>query len=64
MSDKSPGEQFGVQLAGVAAVLVWSAVASFILIKITSALVGLRVPADVEVEGLDLTVHGERGYDL
>lgn len=64
LSDTTAGGQFVIQLTGAAAVLVWSAIASFILIKITSALVGLRVPADVEVEGLDLTVHGERGYDL
>ena len=64
LSEVSVGEQFGVQLTGVVATLVWSAVASFILIKIVSALVGLRVHQDDEVEGLDLTSHGERGYDL
>jgi len=64
LSETTAGDQFVIQLTGSAAVLVWSGVASYILIKITSALVGLRVPPDVEVEGLDLTVHGERGYDL
>ena len=64
LSEVSAGEQFGIQLTGVVATLVWSAVASFILIKIVGALVGLRVHHDDEIEGLDLTTHGERGYDL
>jgi Amt family ammonium transporter len=58
------GSQLGVQFTGVAATLVWSAVASFILVKITQALVGLRVRQDVETQGLDLTTHGETGYNL
>ena len=58
------GSQFGVQVIGVVAVLVWSVVVSYIIIKIVSAMVGLRVGEDDEIEGLDLVSHGERGYDL
>ncbi len=58
------GSQFGVQLTGLIAVLVWSLVASFILVKIVQALVGLRVSDDEELEGLDVTSHGETGYNL
>ena len=58
------GGQFIVQLTGVAATLVWSAVATFVLLKITQALAGLRTSAEVENQGLDLTVHGEKGYNL
>ncbi|HXJ01451.1 MAG TPA: ammonium transporter [Micropepsaceae bacterium] len=58
------GSQFGVQATGVAVAAVWSAVASFILIKLTQALVGLRVGRDVEIQGLDLTTHGEAGYNV
>jgi Amt family ammonium transporter len=54
---------FGVQLTGVLATAVWSAVVSFVIIKIVEALVGLRVDAEQEVEGLDITAHGERGYE-
>jgi len=39
-------------------------VASFVLVKITQALVGLRVRQEVETQGLDLTTHGEAGYNL
>jgi len=58
------GSQFGVQLTGLIAVLVWSLVASFILVKFVQALVGLRVSDDEELEGLDVTTHGETGYNL
>ncbi len=60
----SMGSQFGVQLVGVVAVLVWSVVVSFIIIKVVGAIVGLRVEDEEEIEGLDLVAHGERGYDL
>ena len=56
--------QFGVQFTGVAVALAWSAIASFVLVKITQSLVGLRVRQDVETQGLDLTTHGETGYNL
>ena len=58
------GGQFGIQLVGVLATLVWSAVLTFVIIKVVTALVGLRVEREVEIEGLDVTVHGETGYTL
>ena len=56
--------QFLIQLKAVCLVVVWSAVvacAGFYLVKL---LVGLRVPEEEEREGLDITSHGERAYDL
>jgi Amt family ammonium transporter len=58
------GSQFGVQATGVAATAVWSAVLSFVIIKITQAVVGLRVAQEFETQGLDLTTHGETGYNV
>jgi len=60
----SVSEQLLVQIIGVVAVAVWSAIASIVLIKITQAMVGLRVSEDEELEGLDQTSHGESGYNL
>jgi Amt family ammonium transporter len=62
--DMTIASQFGVQLLGIAAVLVWSVFASYILVKIVQATVGLRVSEDEELEGLDVTSHGETGYNL
>jgi Amt family ammonium transporter len=58
------GGQALVQLLGVVAVLIWSVVVSFVIIKIVQAIVGLRVSAEVEEQGLDINIHGERGYNM
>jgi Amt family ammonium transporter len=47
------------QLWGIAGTVVWSAVGSFVLLKIVDAIVGLRVDEETEVGGLDLALHGE-----
>jgi Amt family ammonium transporter len=51
--------QILVQLYGVVAVAIWSGVVSFILLKVIGLLVPLRVNQQNEIEGLDLTQHGE-----
>jgi Amt family ammonium transporter len=56
-------DQLGVQTIGVVATAVWSAVATVLLVKITEAIVGLRVSRDIETQGLDLTTHGETAYN-
>ncbi len=47
-----------VQIFGVAAVMVWVIVTMTIIFKVIDKLVGLRVPAEVEIEGLDYHEHG------
>jgi ammonium transporter, Amt family len=58
------GKQLVVQLAGVVATLLWSGVLTWLLLKVTGALVGLRVTAEQETEGLDTVLHNESGYNL
>jgi Amt family ammonium transporter len=53
-------EQFIKQCTAVGATVVFTAVATFILLKITDLVVGLRVSEEEEREGLDVTMHGER----
>jgi Amt family ammonium transporter len=50
------------QLIATAITWVVAAVASFILLKLLDATLGLRVPTQEELQGLDLTQHGEEGY--
>jgi len=57
-------QQFGTQVLGVSATIVYDAIASFIILKVIDAVIGLRVTADEETEGLDLVLHDERAYDL
>ena len=52
------------QLAGVAIAWVLAIVGSLVILKICDLLIGLRVPEEHEVEGLDVTQHGEEGYNL
>ena len=63
-ADTSIGAQFGAQIVGVLATLVWSALLTFLIVKGVQALVGLRVSDDTEVKGLDITTHGESGYNI
>jgi len=58
------GDQLGIQAIGAMAVLVFTAMVTWILLKLTDLLVGLRVTPEEETQGLDLALHNERGYDL
>jgi len=60
----SMASQLGAQATGVVAAALYSAGMSLALIKITQAIVGLRVMHDSETQGLDLTTHGETGYNV
>ncbi|TBN48357.1 ammonium transporter [Hansschlegelia quercus] len=56
--------QVTAQAKGVLVTVVWSGVGSFILYKIVDVIIGLRVSEDKEREGLDVTEHGERAYNI
>ena len=58
------GSQVLVQLTGVLAIALWSGVLTWILLRLTIALVGMRVDPEEETEGLDTALHNEKGYDL
>ena len=58
------GGQLGVQAIGVIATLGYTALATFIILKVTGALLDNRVSEEDEQRGLDLALHNERGYDL
>jgi Amt family ammonium transporter len=58
----SIGSQVSVQLIGIGATLVYSGLISFVLFKVIDVVIGLRVTDEQETEGLDLTLHDERGY--
>jgi Amt family ammonium transporter len=62
--DISIVSQLGVQGIGVIATIAYTGVVTWLILKVTDALVGNRVDEDQEQEGLDLVSHNERGYDL
>ena len=51
------------QLWGVGVAVVWSAVVTFVLLKLIDLVIGLRVSEDAERQGLDIAEHGERAYN-
>jgi len=53
-----------VQIYGVLAVAAWSGIVTWLLLKLTEMLAGLRVTGDEETEGLDTVLHNEKGYNL
>ncbi len=60
----SIGEQVGIQSIGIVATLAYSGVLTFIILKVLDLILGLRVSEDEEMEGLDLVLHDEAGYNL
>ena len=58
------GKQVLAQLLSIIITIAWSGILSFIILKIVDATVGLRVEEDEERQGLDLSQHNERGYNL
>jgi Amt family ammonium transporter len=56
------GSVLAAQLAATAISWVLAIVATFILLKVLDATMGLRVSREAEIEGLDLSQHGEEGY--
>ena len=58
------GGQLGIQLTGIAATFVYTAIVSWILLRVVDAIVTVRVDQEDETAGLDIVLHDERGYDL
>ena len=58
------GQAFWVQSVGVLATGAWAGIGSWAILKAIDATVGLRVSQEQEFEGLDITTHGERAYEI
>jgi Amt family ammonium transporter len=51
--------QIPIQLADIGITFVWCAVGTFIILKAIDMIIGLRVSREIEIEGLDINLHGE-----
>ena len=56
--------QLGVQFVGVVSTITYTAVATYVILKIIEPITGLRVIDDEEQQGIDISSHEEKGYDL
>ena len=57
-------EQYLIQIKGILVIGIWTAVASWIILKVIGSFTPLRVSEEEEYEGLDVVEHEERSYDL
>ncbi len=51
--------QVWTQVLGIAATVIWSGFGAFVILKVIDLTIGIRVSKDVEIEGLDVNLHGE-----
>ncbi len=56
------GSVIKAQIVAVIATWVLAAVGTFVILKVLDAVMGLRVSHEDEIEGLDISQHGEEGY--
>ncbi|APC40402.1 hypothetical protein A7L45_10160 [Clostridium estertheticum subsp. estertheticum] len=52
----------GIQLIAIVAIIAYSAIMTFIILKVISIFMSLRVTSEEEMEGLDVSLHGEEAY--
>ncbi|BAF61392.1 ammonium transporter [Candidatus Vesicomyidisocius calyptogenae] len=57
-------EQLQIQFIGVVATVIYTAIATYLILKIVNVITGLRVSEEEEQQGLDIISHEEKGYDL
>ena len=58
------GAQFFTQFKGVAFTVIYTAIVTYVILKVIDMVMGLRVSDEEETVGLDLALHNERGYNL
>ncbi|MEH6825423.1 MAG: ammonium transporter [Motiliproteus sp.] len=58
------GGQVYVQLIGILSTFVYTAIVTWVILKVVGAMVGLRVCEEIEVQGLDTAEHEETGYNI
>ena len=58
------GGQLWIQIKGALFTVIYTGVLSFIILKVIDILIGLRVSEEEETQGLDISLHDERGYNL
>ncbi len=57
-------DQLQIQFIGVVATVIYTAVVTYLILKVVDAITGLRVSEEEEQQGLDIVSHEEKGYDL
>ncbi len=61
--DNSIGQQVMIQIIGIVFTIIWCGLFTYIILKFVNSIMGLRITEDNEETGIDLTEHGEKGYN-
>ena len=64
VAEGSPISQLIIQTKGIMIIGIWTAIATFSILKLINIFTSLRVNREEELEGLDEVLHGETGYNL
>ncbi len=64
IADGGPIAQLKIQLLGVLVIAVWTALATYIIIKLIKIFTDIRVSEEAEMEGVDVNEHNEQGYSF
>ena len=58
------GKQVLLQTVGVGATIIYTGIVTLVILKVLDVIMGLRVTEEQETEGLDISLHDERGFNL
>ena len=61
--DNSISSQIGIQFIGIVFTIIWCGLFTFIILRIVDNVLGLRISEEDEETGIDLSEHGEKGYN-
>ena len=64
IAEGGPLAQLWIQFQGIIVIFAWTAIVTWIILKLVGFVTDLRVSEESENEGLDVTEHEERSYDL
>ena len=57
-------DQIKIQIYSVLVTLIWTAVFTYVILKVISLIIPIRVSEEQEINGLDTSSHGESGYNI
>ena len=61
--ENSISDQVMIQIVGIIFTIIWCGIFTYIALRVTNSIVGLRITDEDEQTGVDLSEHGEKGYN-
>lgn len=64
IADEGALAQLLIQLEGIFVICLWTGIATWLILKVTSIFIDIRVSSESEDKGLDVSEHNEQAYNL